>query len=112
MPTRLEQLLAFLAENPSDDFLLFAVAKEHEKAGDDAAALDFFKKLEAAHPAYVGLFYHLGKLYERLKRPGDAVLTYKKGIETARAARDFHAASELQGALLNLGFEEDDDEDF
>lgn len=102
MSPRLQYLLQLLESSPADSFVLFALAKEYEGAGDKARALDYYEKLRAANPAYVGLYYHLGKLLEQQQNFENAVDTYKQGIEVARRASDFHALSELQGALLNL----------
>jgi tetratricopeptide (TPR) repeat protein len=102
MSKRLPYLLQLLETSPADSFVLFAVAKEYEGAGDAAKSLEFYEKLRATDPAYVGLYYHLGKLFEQKKDFEKAISTYKQGIEAARKAADFHALSELQGALLNL----------
>lgn len=102
MSKRLPYLLQLLETSPADSFVLFAVAKEYEGAGDTSKALEFYEKLRATDPAYVGLYYHLGKLFEQKQAFEKAVSAYKQGIEVARKASDFHALSELQGALLNL----------
>lgn len=107
---RLEKLLRFLEENPGDSFLLFAIAKEYEKNGNDDEALLYFEKLEAEDEGYVGLYYHLGKLWERRSAPAKAFRVYSKGMEIARKAGDQHALSELAGARLILGDEDDFDD--
>lgn len=107
---RLEKLLQFLEEHPNDNFILFAIAKEYEKMGDDDQALSYFEKLQAENDQYVGLYYHLGKLWERKSDPARAFRTYSRGMEVARKVGDQHALSELAGARLILG-DEDDFED-
>ena len=87
---------------PGDSFVLFAIAKEYEKGGDTTRALEYYEKLRDSDPGYVGLYYHLGKLFEQNRDHENAVLAYKQGIEMARKASDFHALGELNGALLNL----------
>lgn len=106
---RLQQLLHLLTESPEDSFLTFAVAKEYEGAGDDEQARDYYLRLVENDPAYVGVYYHLGKLYERQGAIRDAFRTYRQGIDAARRAGDQHALSELAGAKLALGDEEDFD---
>ncbi len=101
MSPRLTYLTELLATSPDDSFLLFAVAKEHEKAGDTAQAIVFYEKIRAADPAYIGLYYHLGKLHEQQENIESAVAVYQQGIAAARAAGDGHAESELRGALLS-----------
>jgi len=105
---RLERLLTFLEDNPKDSFILFAIAKEHEKMGETERALEHYLKIRENDPQYVGLYYHLGKIYEQLQEVEKAFFTYKEGMAIARQAGDEHALSELAGAKLNLG----DDEDF
>ncbi|MCE7923137.1 MAG: tetratricopeptide repeat protein [Haliscomenobacteraceae bacterium CHB4] len=102
MSKRLPYLLQLLESSPTDSFVLFAVAKEYEGAGDTGKALEYYQKLRATDPGYVGLYYHLGKLFEQQLDMENAIVAYKQGIEIARKASDFHALSELQGALLNL----------
>jgi tetratricopeptide (TPR) repeat protein len=69
-----------------------------------------FESLVQTHPDYVGTYYHLGKLYEKLNNPELAINTYRSGMEIARKSRNFHALGELQGALSFLT--DDDDDDF
>lgn len=105
---RLEQLKGFLANSPDEPFILFAIAKEYESLDDTTNALEYYQKIETAAPDYVGLYYHLGKLYEQLGEDHKAFFTYKKGMEVAKNAGDQHSLSELAGAKLELG----DDDDF
>jgi len=108
MPTnRLEQLLQLLKESPQDDFLTFAIAKEHEKHGREQEALQWYLRLREQSPDYVGTYYHLGKWYERQGQAPEAFATYKEGMAVAQKAGDQHALSELAGAKLALGEEED-----
>lgn len=100
--TRIQSLLDFLAEDPHDPFVQFALASEYLKSGDEEAALHWFEKLVSAHPDYVGTYYHLGKLYTRLGREEDALRTFERGIEAATAAGDFHALSELRSARMEI----------
>lgn len=105
--SRLEQLLNFYKSSPEDSFLLFALAKEYEKLDQQSKALEHYLKLYQSDPQYIGLYYHLGKLYEQLGEPKKAWDTYTEGLDQAGQAGDQHARSELAGARLNLGDEED-----
>lgn len=102
---RLLQLLEMLEESPTDSFLLFATAKEYESLDDPEQALDYFQLLMKTDPAYVGLYYHLGKLLEKQDRGDEAAGIYRKGMEVAKAQNDRHSYNELSGALLNLEME-------
>lgn len=108
--SRLDQLFDLLKSQPDEPFLLFAIAKEYEKAGDKDDALAYYLKLKETTPQYVGTYYHLGKLYERLEQPETAFLTYKQGMVVAKEEGDMHAFSELSGAKMNI--DDDDDDDF
>ncbi len=105
---RLKQLFAFLDNNPNDTFVLFAIAKEYEKLDDDEKALEYYLKLLEIDVNYVGAYYHLGKWYENQDLVKKAFFTYKEGMAIAKKAGDTHALSELAGAKLALG----DDDDF
>ena len=96
---RLQQLENFLKEDPNDTFLLFAIAKEYENGGDLARALEFYLKLKNTDTHYVGLYYHLGKLYARQNETDLAIETYETGMRVSKAANDTHAFNELRGAL-------------
>lgn len=107
---RLQKLLEFIAVEPGDPFLHYALATEYLKLNDIPAALGYFEHLVKDHPTYVGTYYHLGKLYESLDRKAEALTTYQSGINAARAGRDTHALSELQAAYSSAaGLEDDDD---
>ncbi|MEZ4986334.1 MAG: tetratricopeptide repeat protein [Saprospiraceae bacterium] len=105
--SRLALLQQYLAETPEDAFLLFAIAREYEGLQDTAMALHYYLLLRGKHPGYVGLYYHLGKLYERIDQPHDAWETYTTGMTKAQQANDQHAWAELTGARLALGDEDD-----
>ncbi len=105
---RLEQLQQFYEEDPADPFTRFALAREHLKQGRAEEALAHFEGLVQEHPNYTGVYYHLGKLYERLGRRKDAVATYEQGVERARSEHAQKDLSELQDALLaarGVGFD-------
>ena len=102
---RLQQLFSFLKESPDDAFIIFAIAKEYEKLGENETAFEYYLKLVAIDPDYVGTYYHLGKLYEAEEKPEEALDIYQKGIDTAKKIKDQHALSELMGARMNLEME-------
>lgn len=105
---RLEQLLAFHEEDPDDSFVRFALATEYIKLTRHDDAKRVFEELVEKDPAYVGTYYHLGKLYERLGDTVSAVEIYQKGIQVSTAASDQHSTAELQSALLEaegIGFD-------
>jgi Tfp pilus assembly protein PilF len=102
MSERIEKIKTFLKENPKDCFLNHALALEYVKAGDEQNARQHFEQNLANDPAYVASYYHLGKLLERVGEQENAVKTYEKGMEMAKAAKDMHTYSELQAAYEDL----------
>ncbi len=104
--SRLTQLKTMLAESPNDSFLLFAIAKEYENANDLEQALAFYTQLTDKDANYVGTYYHLAKLYEKIEQPEKALETYAQGMDVARRVGDQHALAELSSAKLNLELED------
>lgn len=104
---RLQQLFSFLEKSPDEPFILFAIAKEYEKLQQLEKALEYYQKIEVTNPTYVGTYYHLGKLQEQLGADAQAFATYKKGMQIAKDAGDQHSLSELAGAKVELGDEDD-----
>lgn len=101
---RIEKLLQFLSLNPADSFVQHALALEYIKLGKDGNARRMFEEILDRDPAYVGSYYHLGKLLERNNDAETAVKVYEKGMEEAKKAGDNHAYGELRGAFEELTF--------
>lgn len=108
--TRLNKLLTFLVTEPNDPFILYALATEYNSLNDTEQAFHYYLKLVEDHPLYVGTYYHLGKLYEKLGKLEDALKIYQLGLQKTREKGDRHAFSELQGAYnsaAGLDYEDD-----
>jgi tetratricopeptide (TPR) repeat protein len=108
--TRLNKLMTFLATQPNDPFILYALATEYNSLNDTEQAFHYYLKLVAEHPLYVGTYYHLGKLYEKLGQLEEALKIYQLGLQRSREKGDRHAFSELQGAYnsaAGLDYEDD-----
>lgn len=99
---RIEKLKEFLKENPNDNFLQHALALEYIKLGNDDEAKKIFEKILEHDPAYIGSYYHLGKLLERNGDEPGAIKVYEKGMEEANKAGENHAYGELRGAYEML----------
>jgi len=108
--TRLNKLLAFLVTEPNDPFILYALATEYNTLNDTEQAFQYYLKLVAEHPTYVGTYYHLGKLYQKVQQEEKAIEIYQIGMQRAREKGDRHAFSELQGAYnIAAGMDYEDD---
>ena len=107
--TRLQQLLAFYADDPTDAFTTYALATEYRTL-EPERAWEYYQKLLTEHPDYVGTYYHAGKLLEQFNKKDEAENVYRTGLKVARSAGQQHAASELLQALnscLGLDYEDD-----
>lgn len=102
MMNRLEKLLEFLDNEPNDPFLKYALATEYLRLNNHEMALRFYLDLVKNHEDYVGTYYHLGKLYEVLQKPDQALLIYEQGIAVTKRVKDQHALSELLGVYNSL----------
>jgi tetratricopeptide (TPR) repeat protein len=96
---KIRKLTEFLKIDPRDCFTWFALASELLREGRTEDAVKAYLKLLAINPAYIGAYYHFGKLMEATEQPEEAIRLYHTGIDYARKAGDTHAASELQEAL-------------
>lgn len=101
---RVKKLKEMLSASGPDNFMEHALALEYIKMGNDPEAKQLFENLLQRDPHYVGSYYHLGKLFERLQDVDHAKATYLKGMEEAKAANDQHSFNELQAALEDIEY--------
>lgn len=101
---RIEKLKEFLQANPTDSFLQHALALEYIKKGNDEDARRLFEEILNREPGYIGSYYHLAKLLERMEQTDEAIKVYEKGMSAAKKAGDNHAFGELRGAFEELTF--------
>ena len=101
---RIDKITAMLRENPTDSFLQHALALEYIKLGKDGEARKLFESLLTAEPGYIGSYYHLAKLLERIGETDEAIKVYERGMEEARKVGDNHSLSELRSAFEELTF--------
>lgn len=95
---RIDKLKEYMKTSGKDSFLQHALALEYIKVGNDEEAKRLFNEILKREPTYLGSYYHLGKLLERIGDRPKAIRVYKRGMEVAEAANDSHSYSELQGA--------------
>ena len=99
---RIDKIREFLQATPSDNFLRHALALEYIKTGEDIKAKELFEAILSASPEYVGSYYHLAKLLEKMAQTPLAIEWYEKGMAAAKKAGDTHAYNELQAAYEDL----------
>ncbi len=100
--SRIEKLLEYLRSNDKDSFLQHALALEYIKIGNDEEARKLFNEILLREPTYIGSYYHLGKLLERVGDRDKAIRIYQRGMEESKKAKDQHTYNELQGAYEDL----------
>ncbi len=95
----IQRLAGFLKKNPEDSFTKFALALELLKSGEVSKARVLFESVLKQDPDYLGVYYHLGKLYERTGRLSEAAGMYKTGLMVAEKKSDTRTVIELNDAL-------------
>ncbi len=95
---RVSKIKEYLKTSPQDNFLQHALALEYIKMGDETEARKLFEQILEREPAYLGSYYHLGKLLERIGNAEKAIAVYRKGMEVAKSSDDQHSYNELQSA--------------
>src|SRR5215212_3014718 len=101
---RIEKLKEYLKTNDKDSFLQHALALEYIKVGNENEAEKLFREILHREPTYVGTYYHLAKLLERIGNTDEAIKVYEKGMEETKKAGDNHAYNELRAAYEELVF--------
>jgi Tfp pilus assembly protein PilF len=101
---RIEKLKEFLQANPKDSFVQHALALEYIKLGNDGEARILFENILDRESGYVGSYYHLAKLLERIGENDSAIKICEKGLVEAKKAGDQLAYNELQGVYDDLTY--------
>lgn len=104
-----KKLAAYIKANPNDSFSKFALALEFLKDEEPQKARIFFEDIYKSDPDYLGVYYHLGKLYEQLERYDDAIEMYEKGVQVASTQQKKRTLKELKEALASLKIELESD---
>jgi Tfp pilus assembly protein PilF len=99
---RLARLKQLLDASPEDSFIKHAMALEYIKAGNDYEAKRLFESLLHSDENYIGSYYHLAKLLERIGEKQAAIQWYEKGMLMAKEKGDHHALNELTSAYEDL----------
>jgi tetratricopeptide (TPR) repeat protein len=104
---RLKMIETMLETNPTDSFLHYAAALEHQKNGDHAQAIKIIRGIIKNNPNYLASYYQLGKMLEEKGKIDDAVDVYKAGRTIARQQSDMKTLGEISEALMLLDVYED-----
>lgn len=99
---RIRRLASYVRQNPDDSFSKFALALELLKNNEVEKTLLLFESIRKKDPDYIGIYYHLGKLYERIGRVDEALACFRDGVKRAENRNEMRTCSELQDALRQL----------
>ena len=99
---RIEKLKEFLQANPQDSFVQHALALEYIKLGNDAEARKLLEDILNRDENYIGSYYHLAKLLERMNAREEAIQWYEIGMQKYKQVGDTHAYNELLMAYEDL----------
>ncbi|MGH2563066.1 MAG: tetratricopeptide repeat protein [Ginsengibacter sp.] len=99
---RIEKLKEFMKTSGKDSFLQHALALEYIRAGHDKEAVKLFDEILKREPTYIGSYYHLGKVLEKMGDNANALIVYERGMEVAKEVNDRHSYKELQTAYEEL----------
>ena len=99
--TRIEIFEQMLAADPANTVVLFGLAKEHEKTGDDAKVIETLERYLAAADDQGNAYGMLARAYERNEQREKARDTYARGAEVAAAHGHPGMAQEYREILEN-----------
>lgn len=83
--SRIEIFEQMLTGDPNNTAVLFGLAKEYEKAGDEAKLIETLDRYLAAADDEGNAYGMLARAYERLNRREEARETYQRGMAAATA---------------------------
>src|SRR2546426_8589541 len=83
--SRIEIFEQMLASDPGNTMVMFGLAKEYEKAGDEAKLIETLERYLAAADDEGNAYGMLARAYERTKESDKARTAYQRGIDVATA---------------------------
>ncbi len=101
---RINQLLKFSKQDPSDPFNYYALALEYQNQ-DNPLASKYYDKLLSDHPEYLATYYHAAGYFASVGQVSKAGQIYQKGIKLATLQGNKHAKKELENAYFNFQME-------
>jgi tetratricopeptide (TPR) repeat protein len=100
--SRIEILLGFIKQKPTDPFPRYALAMEYKNAGRLEDARRTFDELMGANPDYTAAYLHAGNVFFALGDIDRARSVYEAGIVACARRGDTHARAEIESALATL----------
>jgi predicted Zn-dependent protease len=81
--SRIQVFEQMLASDPANAVVLFGLAKEYEKSGDDAKVIDMLERYLAATEDEGNAYGMLARAYERTNQSDKARVAYGQGVDAA-----------------------------
>jgi predicted Zn-dependent protease len=97
--SRIEIFEQMLAGDPANTAVLFGLAKEYEKAGDETKLIETLERYLAAADDEGNAYGMLARAYERSKQIEKARASYQRGIDVATAHGHPSMAEEYRETL-------------
>jgi predicted Zn-dependent protease len=97
--SRIEVFEQMLVGDPANTMVMFGLAKEYEKAGDEAKLIETLERYLAAADDEGNAYGMLARAYERTKETEKARTAYQRGMEVANAHGHPGMAEEYRGIL-------------
>ena len=101
--SRIEIFEQMLVGDPANTMIMFGLAKEYEKAGDDPKMIDTLERYLAAADDEGNAYGMLARAYQRAQQGEQARATYQRGMEVATAHGHPGMAEEYR-QILDSGF--------
>jgi predicted Zn-dependent protease len=83
--SRIEVFEQMLTADPSNTMVMFGLAKEYEKSGDETKLIDTLERYIATADDEGNAFGMLARAYERTKQTDKAREAYERGVSVAMA---------------------------
>jgi len=83
MTSRIEVFEQMLAGDPANTIVLFGLAKEYEKSGEDAKVIETLERYLASADDEGNAYGMLARAYERTNQSDKARDAYARGVEAA-----------------------------
>lgn len=100
--SKISRLAKTIKRDPEDTFSKFALALELLKADRVEKAQLLFEAVLRQDPGYLGVYYHLGKLYQSRGLYSEALRLFKDGLALAERKNELRTKSELNEAIQQL----------
>ena len=101
MTSRIEVFEQMLAGDPTNTIVLFGLAKEYEKSGEDAKVIETLERYIASADDEGNAYGMLARAYERTNQADKARDAYTRGVDAAMSHGHPSMAEEYRQIIAN-----------